>query len=604
MRKVIRAMFIPRRAPIPNLRDLWAHTRGARKLVILVAILAGIQITLDTTVGLFVRDFLDNLSLKGGQAFSISQVVETVVFYLVLSYVLNPGIDAWQSLTLARLNEHVRQSVTLSVHNAIQERRLGSLNVARMETQIGTQPNSIHHGFEFGIKPLIQNASTVAGAVILMVSALYGAIGLIALAFALLFWLLLHNSIGQWHYKQVAVALSAASTCERLLRHMVRPRWLFYYWRHHDTPARRQLEKEVKQRSQTNIDQEMRGEIYKFCLQAGIGAVLVGAVFLAVLRGGIQGASFIGTGIFLLVIQSDKLLAALKAIGAAGKECQHIAFGFSRIYEGIWKGIEILPSLNQDDEGKLQEPLRVVGNQLEVIDVHTGKVVIEDLKFELLHGQVILVSGPPNTGKTPLLDAMTGVVRPRGMILVNGIPVTRIPIYQLIAFPKKVFNNDLTLLETLGGPGPQKVVSRGKKRGQDMQALLAYEQARSELIALVDALAREMGIEDAIHNLPRGYDTPMLSVGRLLSQDHLWAVLFLRNLVTTGQLPRLQVLDQALDKLHDQVLLQRLIAMLNRLAKDHDMLVIISTELGIDRFTDSGLQVDQVIDLEKFRPVE
>ncbi|MBI5444167.1 MAG: ABC transporter ATP-binding protein [Deltaproteobacteria bacterium] len=152
-----------------------------------------------------------------------------------------------------------------------------------------------------------------------------------------------------------------------------------------------------------------------------------------------------------------------------------------------------------------------------------GPPVLRGVDVAVAPGEVVALVGPTGCGKTTFVHLLLGLYRPRGgRILVDGVDLAELDPgtfrEQVALVPQDVFLFDDTVVENvrLGRPG----VSRE---------------------AAVEAL-RAVGLGPSLELLPKGYDTPVLEEGALLSSGQRQLVAFARALAGD---PKILVLDEA-----------------------------------------------------------
>jgi energy-coupling factor transporter ATP-binding protein EcfA2 len=496
-----------------------------------------------------------------------------------------------------------------------------------METLLTTQINTIWDGLKNGQRPLIINIGQLLGALVIIWRVYGSTTGSIVVTALIVVVVILNRTLGRGQYHRLSSALSVRSLTERLLRHYVRPRGLFFHSRHDDPPSRALLAKHLEERRAKAVLSDQWTEGYQFAGISILSLVILASAVIVIL----ESTTFttLLSSIILLVTQGETFIGALDALTKGLVESQSIEVGAQRLHREILDKPQMQHLTTARLSDLLKGPLTVRLAAVKCRDVYTKLEVLHDVNLVFSSGQVVLLLGGHKTGKTELADAITAANLPiLGDVFFNGISTSRLPFSAYGVFPKKIFNLD----ENLGNTIAQVFLleESNRKRLKTLQLELQKLQKRRNNPTLLAALQKEMmllslekrklshlrwlanelakilGVDKAFDGLPQGYNTRMYDVVRYFSEDQKWALAFMRSVLmavaTEGQLPRMIILDQSIDELNDPQFIKRMVQLLNRLAHNLGVLVLITSTLEERDFQAYGLQADQVVHLEQFKP--
>ena len=199
---------------------------------------------------------------------------------------------------------------------------------------------------------------------------------------------------------------------------------------------------------------------------------------------------------------------------------------------------------------------------------YDGRRLLDDASFSLEAGRIHAIVGPSGTGKTTLVDLLTGLLDPEsGAVLVDGVPLSEI---------------DLRQWRHTIGYVPQEM-------------LLLHDSVRVN-VTLGDPEIDDERVEAALHEadawefvsaLPEGLDASVGERGALLSGGQRQRIAIARALVHQ---PRLLILDEAtaaLDK-ESEAAVWRTVARL----RGHTTVVAISHQPALAKVADRVFRIE------------
>lgn len=151
----------------------------------------------------------------------------------------------------------------------------------------------------------------------------------------------------------------------------------------------------------------------------------------------------------------------------------------------------------------------------------TSKVILKDISFSLLAGEVLGVIGPSASGKSTLARLMVGVWKPlQGVIRMDGVDISNLPSQKLGRYIGYL-PQDIELFS-----------------GTIAENIARLDEPDSELVLAAANLA---GLHEIILQMPNGYDTQIGEGGAILSGGQRQRIGFARALYGA---PRFLVLDE------------------------------------------------------------
>ena len=149
--------------------------------------------------------------------------------------------------------------------------------------------------------------------------------------------------------------------------------------------------------------------------------------------------------------------------------------------------------------------------------------IIHDLSFEAAPGQTVAIVGPTGAGKTTLVNLMMRFYDPQsGRILLDGTPIDRFTRRSLRAAFTMVLQDTWLFEGTIF-----ENIAYGKEGA-----------SREE----VERVAKEAHVDDFVHMLPAGYDTPVTDGGVNLSKGQRQLITIARAMLSPA---KMLILDEA-----------------------------------------------------------
>ncbi len=175
------------------------------------------------------------------------------------------------------------------------------------------------------------------------------------------------------------------------------------------------------------------------------------------------------------------------------------------------------------------------GMELEVQDLSfqfsdSDQPTLRDINFKVKSGEKICIAGYNGSGKSTLVQVISGLMlNYKGTISYNNAPM---------------FNFNLRSLRSyIGDHGSQEDVFQGTLWEN---ICLGHEDIDFQQIVWA---TRQVGLENFVKSLPKGYDTLLLPGGRNLPQSVQTKILLARSIVSQ---PRLLALEEFLNRLQPE----------------------------------------------------
>ena len=298
-----------------------------------------------------------------------------------------------------------------------------------------------------------------------------------------------------------------------------------------------------------------------FALLAGLGgAITLGVGGRLLINGSLSVGGFVAFGIYLAM-----LTWPLIALGWTINLFQRGAASMGRV-------MELLDAVPTEvvDRGTLVLPDSTQGRSIEFRNVWFSypaaepsangsdpRWVLQDVSFRVPAGNTLAIVGATGSGKSALLDLIPRLFEPqRGEILLDGVPITSVPLSSLRAQIGYVPQDTLLFSETIGTNVAYGIDdARRIAIDQAMEAAAQTQTAEhalprgDDVIPEVIEATQIAQLSDTVTALPAGYATPLGERGINLSGGQKQRTALARALARG---PRMVLLDDALSAVDTQ----------------------------------------------------
>ena len=283
-----------------------------------------------------------------------------------------------------------------------------------------------------------------------------------------------------------------------------------------------------------SVELKRRAELnYRFLQEAP--SVIIDTVFICLLvvivffkiSSGIQ-MDVLMAHLSVFTYGSMRILPSISSISSSITSIIYYSESFSNAYANIFEAREYKKKQEQfiqkDDCPKAVSFNKVSIDSISWRYAKTGKLVLDDISFEINKGDSIALVGKSGAGKSTLADILLGLLQPSdGMIKVDGINIYSIPLKwaKTVGFvPQTIFLLDDTIRNNI-------LFGEARYDDSDQMILQALEQAQ---------------LKEFVDSLPNGLDTVVGERGLKFSGGQRQRLAIARALYNQ---PKLLVLDEA-----------------------------------------------------------
>jgi len=183
--------------------------------------------------------------------------------------------------------------------------------------------------------------------------------------------------------------------------------------------------------------------------------------------------------------------------------------------------------------------------------------VLQDVSFRVPAGNTLAIVGATGSGKSALLDLIPRLFEPqRGEILLDGVPITSVPLSSLRAQIGYVPQDTLLFSETIGtnvaygiDDARRIAIDQAMEAAAQTQTAEHATATRDDVIPEVIEATQIAQLSDTVTALPAGYATPLGERGINLSGGQKQRTALARALARG---PRMVLLDDALSAVDTQ----------------------------------------------------
>ncbi|MBX4259476.1 ABC transporter ATP-binding protein/permease [Clostridium estertheticum] len=204
-----------------------------------------------------------------------------------------------------------------------------------------------------------------------------------------------------------------------------------------------------------------------------------------------------------------KVFSSIQGIGTMGTMIKPVCLSIERVYE--------LLDMDDENSGKnqnLNEEIKSI--KFENVDFkykNNIKNVLNDINFEIIKGEKVLIKGENGSGKSTIIKLLLGLYNPvKGRILCNNIDMSMI--------------NTKSLRERIGIVSQSIFLFKGT-----VLANILYGQTKKKLKD-VEELIKKLGLQEYINRLPKGLNTEITQNNSGISGGQAQVIAFIRVILS------------------------------------------------------------------------
>ncbi|MBU3174186.1 ABC transporter ATP-binding protein [Clostridium estertheticum] len=204
-----------------------------------------------------------------------------------------------------------------------------------------------------------------------------------------------------------------------------------------------------------------------------------------------------------------KVFSSIQGIGTMGTMIKPVCLSIERVYE--------LLDMDDENSGKNQN----LNEEIKSIKFENGafkyknniKNVLNDINFEIIKGEKVLIKGENGSGKSTIIKLLLGLYNPvKGRILCNNIDMSTV--------------NTKSLRERIGIVSQSIFLFKGT-----VLANILYGQTKKKLKD-VEELIKKLGLQEYINRLPKGLDTEITQNNSGISGGQAQVIAFIRVILS------------------------------------------------------------------------
>ncbi|MBU3101808.1 MULTISPECIES: ABC transporter ATP-binding protein [Clostridium] len=204
-----------------------------------------------------------------------------------------------------------------------------------------------------------------------------------------------------------------------------------------------------------------------------------------------------------------KVFSSIQGIGTMGTMIKPVCLSIERVYE--------LLDMDDENSGKdqnLNEEIKSIKLENVAFKYKNNiKNVLNDINFEIIKGEKVLIKGENGSGKSTIIKLLLGLYNPvEGRILCNNIDLSMI--------------NTKSLRERIGIVSQSIFLFKGT-----VLANILYGQTKKKLKD-VEELIKKLGLQEYINRLPKGLDTEITQNNSGISGGQAQVIAFIRVILS------------------------------------------------------------------------